>query len=46
MCKLKEKAYVDSATIDQAIQLQEDVVPEDPWKKILFFFGEKILSRE
>ena len=32
---------VESASIDEAVKLRENVIPEDPWKKKLLFFGEK-----
>lgn len=33
--------FVNNAFVDQAIKLKEDVVPDDPWKKVLFYFGDK-----
>ena len=42
LCSILENyECVDFATIDQAVQLEEDVVPDDPWEKRLFVFGEK-----
>ena len=44
--ELNQFEVVDSAMVDQAIQLSEDVIPDDPWKKTLFFLGEKWSEEE
>lgn len=33
--------YVEDACIDQALQLEHNVIPQDPWEKELLFLGDK-----
>ncbi len=39
--EIEENDCVEDAYVDEAVRISMDYVPDDPWKKVLFLFGEK-----